>query len=83
LKILGLFHHINNQAVKTSRLLPLPVVTDNMRTRDRIKPEKRLAPRLEALPKPQIYQTVRGVRPAKDAGQTPSARPMLSATTSS
>jgi len=64
-------------------MLSLPVVADNMRTWDRVRPQERLAPRLEALLKPQIYQTVCGVSPAKDAGQTPPARPMLSATTSS
>ena len=34
-----------------------------MRPRDRGKPEKRLVPRPEALPKPQISRPVRGVRP--------------------
>jgi len=43
--------------------LPLPVVVDDMRPRDRAKPEKRLAPRPEALPKPQVSRPVRGVRP--------------------
>ena len=43
-----------------------PVVVDSMRTWDRFKPQKRLEPRPEALQKPQISRTVRGVRPAKE-----------------
>jgi len=43
--------------------LPLPVVVDDMRPRDRAKPEKRLVPRPEALPKPQVSRAARGVRP--------------------
>jgi len=45
--------------------LPLPVVVDNMRPRDRANPEDRLAPQPETLPKPQISRLVRGVRPEK------------------
>ncbi len=83
LKVTSLRHAVNNQVVRASRLIPLPVVADNMRTRDRFKPQQRLEPRPEALPKPQISRTVRGVRPAENTGQTPPARSMLSATTSS
>ena len=42
--------------------MSLPVVVECMRPRDWFKPEKRLAPRPEALPKPQISRPVRGVR---------------------
>jgi len=69
--------------MENSQILALPVVADNMRTRDRYKPEKRLESRPETLPKPQIFRTVHGVRPARNASQTPLARLMLSATTSS
>jgi len=47
------------------QILPLPVVADNMRPRDQVKPQERLDPRSEASPKPQIFRTVRGVRPAE------------------
>ena len=43
--------------------MPLPVVVECMRPRDRAKPEERLAPRPKALHKPQISRPVRGVRP--------------------
>ena len=45
---------------------PLPVTADNMRSWDRVKPEKRLGPRPERLPKPQVSRTVRGVMPARN-----------------
>jgi len=56
--------------------LPLPVVVDSMRARNRAKPEKRLAPRPEALHNPQISRPVRGVRPENhrsNATHTPDA----------
>ena len=49
--------------MKDSWSLPLPVVVEYMRPRDRGKPQERLAPRPEALHNPQISRTVRGVRP--------------------
>ncbi|MEJ4455279.1 hypothetical protein SKB07_16140, partial [Enterococcus faecium] len=60
----------NNQVLKIRLLLLLPVVAEH-RTSDRFKPWKRLESRPEALPKTQIFRTVRGIKL------------MLSATTSS
>ena len=42
-----------------------PIVADDMRAWDRAKPEERLDPRPEPLPKPQVSRPVRGVRPGK------------------
>jgi len=67
---------ISNQTMKGCWYLPLPVVVDNMRPRDRAKPEKRLAPRPKASQSPQISRPVRGVRPEKrrsNATHTPDA----------
>ena len=55
--------------------MSLPVVADSMRTGDRFKPQKRLEPRPEALPKPQISRTVRGVEPAKKRRSTATCTP--------
>jgi len=67
---------IINQIMKDRQSLPLPVVADSMRARDRVKPGRRLAPRQEALPSPQISRPVRGVRPEacrSNATHTPDA----------
>ncbi len=49
--------------MQASRIVPLPVVIEYMWPWDRAKPDNRLDPRPEALPKPQISRPVRGVRP--------------------